>query len=103
MGWNDGTEQEIFTIGELIDKFSLGKVQRAGARFDERRLLWMNGAFIRPSLWTSYSHYATIIGHQGRGLLGRLPPRRAGAGAGAPEVSGGIAGANIVLLYRFAD
>lgn len=47
MGWNDGTEQEIFTIGELIDKFSLGKVQRAGARFDERRLLWMNGAFIR--------------------------------------------------------
>ena len=28
MGWNDGTEQEIFTIGELIDKFSLGKVQR---------------------------------------------------------------------------
>ena len=47
MGWNDGTEQEIFTMPQLIEKFSLNKVQRAGARFDERRLLWMNGAFIR--------------------------------------------------------
>ncbi len=47
MGWNDGTEQEIFTMPELIEKFSLAKVQRAGARFDERRLLWMNGTFIR--------------------------------------------------------
>lgn len=47
LGWNDGTEQEIFTIEELIDKFSLERVQRSGARFDERRLLWMNGAWIR--------------------------------------------------------
>lgn len=47
MGWNDGTEQEIFTMPQLIEKFSLNKVQRAGARFDERRLLWMNGTFIR--------------------------------------------------------
>lgn len=47
MGWNDGTEQEIFTVPQLIKKFSLGRVQRAGARFDEKRLLWMNGAHIR--------------------------------------------------------
>lgn len=47
LGWNDGTEQEIFTTQELIDKFSLARVQRAGARFDERRLLWMDGAHIR--------------------------------------------------------
>lgn len=47
LGWNDGTEQEIFTIQELIEKFSLGRVQRSGARFDEQRLLWMNGAHIR--------------------------------------------------------
>ena len=47
MGWNDGTEQEIFTMDELIEKFSLAKVQRSGARFDEKRLLWMNGHFIR--------------------------------------------------------
>lgn len=47
MGWNDGTEQEIFSKEELIEKFSLERVQRSGARFDEQRLLWMNGQWIR--------------------------------------------------------
>jgi glutamyl-tRNA synthetase len=47
LGWNDGTEQEIFSQDELIAKFSLERVQRAGARFDEKRLLWMNGHYIR--------------------------------------------------------
>lgn len=47
LGWNDGTEQEIFTVPELIEKFTLDRVQRSGARFDEQRLLWMNGAHIR--------------------------------------------------------
>ncbi len=47
MGWNDGTEQEIFSKAELIEKFSLERVQRSGARFDEQRLLWMNGHWIR--------------------------------------------------------
>jgi glutamyl/glutaminyl-tRNA synthetase len=47
LGWNDGTEQELFTREELIEKFSLDHVQRSGARFDERRLEWMNGAWIR--------------------------------------------------------
>ena len=47
LGWNDGTEQEIFSRDELIKKFSLDHVQRSGARFDEQRLLWMNGSYIR--------------------------------------------------------
>lgn len=47
LGWNDGTEQEIFSRDELIAKFSLDRVQHSGARFDEQRLLWMNGAWIR--------------------------------------------------------
>lgn len=47
MGWNDGTEQEIFSRKELIEKFSLERVQKSGARFDEQRLLWMNGQWIR--------------------------------------------------------
>lgn len=46
LGWNDGTEQEIFSVDELIKKFSLDRVQKSGARFDERRLLWMNGQYI---------------------------------------------------------
>lgn len=47
LGWNDGTEQEIFTVEELISKFSLDRVQHSGARFDEKRLEWMNGQHIR--------------------------------------------------------
>lgn len=47
LGWNDGTTQEIFSREELVQKFSLERVQRAGARFDEQRLHWMNGAWIR--------------------------------------------------------
>jgi len=47
LGWNDGTEQELFTVPELIEKFTLERVQRGGAKFDEQRLLWMNGAYIR--------------------------------------------------------
>lgn len=47
MGWNDGTEQEIFGRDELIEKFSLERVQRSGAKFDEQRLLWLNGQWIR--------------------------------------------------------
>lgn len=47
LGWNDGTEQEIFTRDELIQKFSLNRVQKSGAQFDERRLTWMNGHYIR--------------------------------------------------------
>jgi len=47
LGWNDGTEQEIFSVSELIEKFDLSRVQKSGARFDEQRLLWMNGAHIR--------------------------------------------------------
>jgi glutamyl-tRNA synthetase len=61
LGWNDGTEQEVFTVPELIEKFSLERVQRAGARFDERRLLWMNGAHIRmqpiDDLFTKVSNF----------------------------------------------
>lgn len=47
LGWNDGTEQEIFSQEELIEKFSLDRVQRSGARFDEQRLTWLNGQWIR--------------------------------------------------------
>lgn len=47
LGWNDGTTQEIYTHDELVEKFSLTRVQHSGARFDEQRLLWINGHFIR--------------------------------------------------------
>lgn len=47
LGWNDGTEQEIFTANELIEKFSINRIQRGGAKFAAERLIWMNGNHIR--------------------------------------------------------
>jgi glutamyl-tRNA synthetase len=47
LGWNDGSTQEIFSVEELIKKFSLDRVQRSGAKFDEQRLIWLDGAHIR--------------------------------------------------------
>lgn len=47
LGWNDGTEQEIYTKEDLIKHFSLGRIQSSGARYDETKLLWLNGQWIR--------------------------------------------------------
>ena len=47
LGWNDGTDQDIYTLDNLIEKFSLDRVQKSGARFDEQRLIWLNGQWIR--------------------------------------------------------
>lgn len=47
LGWNPGSEKEIFSKEELINKFSLERVQKAGAVFDANRLDWMNGKYIR--------------------------------------------------------
>ena len=47
LGWNDGTEQEIYTKDELIKNFSLDRIQSSGARYDETKLLWLNGQWLR--------------------------------------------------------
>jgi len=47
LGWNPGTEQELFTLDELVHLFSFDRVQHAGARFDWEKLNWINGEYIR--------------------------------------------------------
>ena len=47
LGWNDGTEQEIYSLDELVKAFSLDRIQNSGARFDENKIFWMNGQWIR--------------------------------------------------------
>lgn len=47
LGWNDGTEKEMYTKDELIKAFSVDRIQNSGARYDEVKLLWMNGQWIR--------------------------------------------------------
>lgn len=47
LGWNDGTEQEIFTTEELISKFTLKRITKSAAVFDKTKLRWMNGQHLR--------------------------------------------------------
>ncbi len=47
MGWNPGTEEELFTLDQLVERFSLDRVQKAGAIFNLEKLDWLNGHYIR--------------------------------------------------------
>ncbi len=47
LGWNDGTDQEIFTLDELVEKFSMERVGRAGAKFDFEKAKWFNAEWIK--------------------------------------------------------
>lgn len=47
LGWNDGTEQEIFSLPELVDKFSMSRVHKAGAKFDFEKAKWYNHEWIK--------------------------------------------------------
>jgi glutamyl-tRNA synthetase len=47
LGWNDGTEQEIYSLAELIEKFSIERVHKAGAKFNYEKAKWFNQEWIR--------------------------------------------------------
>lgn len=47
LGWNPGTDEEIFTLEELIKTFDYKKINKAPAIFDMEKLKWMNGEYIR--------------------------------------------------------
>jgi len=47
LGWNPGTEQELFTLDELIHEFQLEKVGKSGSRFDPEKALWFNHQHIQ--------------------------------------------------------
>jgi glutamyl-tRNA synthetase len=49
LGWNDGTEQEIFTLDELIQKFSVQRVSKSGAKFDFEKAKWFNQEWIKKA------------------------------------------------------
>jgi glutamyl-tRNA synthetase len=47
LGWNPGTTEEFFTLRDLIEKFSIERVQKAGAVFNLEKLNWLNAHYIR--------------------------------------------------------
>jgi glutamyl-tRNA synthetase len=46
LGWNDGTEQEIFSLEELVEKFDLNRIHKAGAKFDPEKNKWFNHQYL---------------------------------------------------------
>jgi glutamyl-tRNA synthetase len=49
LGWNDGTDQELFSMAELIQKFSVDRISKAGAKFDFEKAKWYNHEWIKQS------------------------------------------------------
>jgi glutamyl-tRNA synthetase len=49
LGWNNGTEQELFSLNELIDQFSIDRVHKSGAKFDYEKAKWFNHEWIKKS------------------------------------------------------
>lgn len=58
LGWNPGTEQELFSLDELISAFSLDRINKAGAKFDVNKAKWFNEQYLKlqdvASLATQY-------------------------------------------------
>ena len=47
LGWSPGTEEDVLSLDEIVERFDLGAVQKGGAIFDRARLEWLNGQWIR--------------------------------------------------------
>ncbi len=47
LGWNPGTEQELFSMDELVNNFSLERVNKSGARFDPEKAKWFNQQYLQ--------------------------------------------------------
>jgi glutamyl-tRNA synthetase len=47
LGWSPGTDEDVLSIDEIVERFDIEKVQKGGARFDRERLEWLNGQWIR--------------------------------------------------------
>ena len=46
LGWNPGTEQELFTLDELVEAFDISRCSKAGAKFDYQKGMWFNHEYI---------------------------------------------------------
>ncbi|HWA36030.1 MAG TPA: glutamate--tRNA ligase, partial [Cyclobacteriaceae bacterium] len=59
LGWNPGTEQEIFSMEQLIEAFTIERIGKAGARFDIQKAQWFNQQYLRAK---SDDELATYLG-----------------------------------------
>lgn len=66
LGWNDGTDQEIFSLAELVEKFDLNRVHKAGAKFDPEKNKWFNQHYLKLQEDTDLADaYSVILTEKG--------------------------------------
>ncbi len=67
LGWNPGTEDEIFSMEQLIETFSIDRINKAGAKFDINKAIWFNQQYIRKQpaslLASALTEQAKAAGH----------------------------------------
>ncbi len=61
LGWNDGTEQEIFSLAELIEKFDLKRIHKSGAKFDPEKNKWFNHQYLQKQTDESLARAFKVI------------------------------------------
>ncbi|RSK37665.1 glutamate--tRNA ligase [Hymenobacter metallilatus] len=59
LGWNPGTQQELFTMDELIEHFSIERVSKSPARFDQNKVRWYNEQYLRAKPDAELAQYLT--------------------------------------------
>ena len=66
LGWNPGTEQEMFSLDELVEAFNIEKCSKAGAKFDYKKGMWFNHEYIlRKSAEEIAEYFAPIAANNG--------------------------------------
>ncbi len=66
LGWNPGTEQELFTLNELVEQFDIAKCSKAGAKFDFQKGIWFNHEYmLKKSDEEIASLFAPIVAGNG--------------------------------------
>ena len=66
LGWNDGTEQELFSLEELVEKFDLKRVHKAGAKFDPDKNKWFNHHYLQKQSDENLAKsFASIVDEKG--------------------------------------
>ena len=94
LGWGHDAETTFFSTKELIEKFRLDRVSRSPAVFDEQKLRWMNGHYIRSLSLQDFAERVRVYLNE-RGLPGSTDPRLEAAAAAVQE--------KVSTLSEFSD
>lgn len=83
LGWNPGTEQELFTLQELVSAFDPERIHKSGARFDFEKALWFNHQYVQKLTFESVkdrlllyaAHHDIRVGENLEGIFNLMKPR----------------------------